>query len=301
MGILKESKDAQGNPVIVSSLPSPPVASDPEYAVKLQRYNDFVDAFKKLSDNVVKSFREGGVITTGPDTALKPIESARNVTHQFIKGLTDQLDDEICYNFGLPKALIAAKGSELATSRTIAATYNSMHEGERLDYEAVANKLIKQQFEGMSWTTKTKEGDKEVTVNYKFEDIKAHFVLKTLDTKNLLEEAQTFKTKTEGLVNVKNMGASKEDMQALCEEADLGLLGLDNFAAPVSQEEDVPAGDGAAQAKAILPFLKACLQQGLFSSGPTDPSGFEDEKIKKLLEETYKTAKEDIDHLFEEE
>jgi hypothetical protein len=97
-------------------------------------------------------------------------------------------------------------------------------------------------------------------------------------------------------------------MQALCEEADLGLLGLDNFTAPVSPEEDVPAGKGATeeQIKAILPVLKSIVfdvgvEHGLFSVGPTDPSDFEDKETIDKLQEAYKTAQETMDMFFEED
>jgi hypothetical protein len=158
-------------------------------------------------------------------------------------------------------------------------------------------------FEGRTWTGTIEEDGKKVTKQYKLDDANVRFELETPDTKDLKAEAETFKLKAEGLVQIKTLGASKEDMQALCEEADLGLLGLDNFAAPVSPEGGQPDQNTAVQA---INFLKACMvdgmiKEGLISAGPTDPSGFEDVKIKKLLEETYQTAKEDIDHLFEEE
>lgn len=309
MGILKDVKDANGNPKIISSNPDRPASSDPIYAANLQKYNDFMESFRKLSDNVMKNFKEGGVLTTGPDIKLSPIESSRNVTHQFIKGLIDQLDDEICYNFGLPKALISSKGAELATSRTVAETYNSVHAGERIEYEAVANKLIKDQFAGKTWVGTKIEKDedtgetKEVAFTYNFEDVKAHYVLDTLNTKDLLQEAQTFKTKAEGLVQIKTLGAGKEDMQALCEENDLGLLGLDNFGAPINSPEGGTTEGGAAQINAILKgviFEALQNQKGVSSASPTDPSGFKDKKITDRLKEAYQTAKETIDQLFEE-
>jgi hypothetical protein len=312
-GILKEGKDALGNPTLVSSVPPKPAsalqAANPElYSNMLANFNAWVDSMKDARKNIMDCVKNGGVFSSGPDVEIRPIESSRNPSYLFIRSLIDQLNEEIGQAFGFPMSLVLATGTELASSRNILQIFNTVHAGERTEYEKVANQLIKKMFEGRTWTGTIEEDGKKVTKQYKLDDANVRFELETPDTKDLKAEAETFKLKAEGLVQIKTLGASKEDMQALCEEADLGLLGLDNFAAPVSPEEDVPAGNGATeeQIKAILPVLKSIVfdvgvEQGLFSAGPTDPSGFEDAKIKKLLEETYQTAKEDIDHLFEEE
>jgi len=316
-GIMKDGKDNLGNTKIMSSIPDRPVTSDPEYAFKNQRYNDFLDSFRKLSDNVMKNFKEGGVITTGPDIDLKPIESTRSVTHQFIKGLIDQLDDEICYNFGLPKAMISASGAELATSRTVAQTYNSMHAGERTDYESVANNLVAKQFTGKVWTVKTTENDgkgneNEIIRTVTFEEMETRIELEIIDTKNLLEEAQTINLNTDSLGKLKTAGAGKEDLIAIGEEMGFGLLALDGQpiqpiqpVQPVQVPGTVPPVADDPQVDAMLPLLKSLvsqvmMDQGLISASPTDPSGFEEQEIVDRLQEAYQTAKDTMGALFEE-
>lgn len=308
MGTVEVVRDAQGTPIVVSSLPERPVNSDPLYAEKMQKFNDFMEYFQELSKNLIKGFKDGGVVTTLPDVKLNTVESSRNINHQFFKGMEDILDDNICYNFGIPKALISSKGSELATSRTVAETYNNTQEGDRIEYQDVANDLIERQFGTKIWTVKTTEKDedgnkKEITKNYSIYDINLNFVLETLNTKDLLQEAQAFKTKAEGIAQIKSLGAGKEDIQALCEEElDVGILDLDNFAAAPTLDT---SPDIQAQVKAILPILKACIypvlvEEGLISAKPTDPSNFKDKKITEKLQDAYKTARETIDQLFEE-
>jgi hypothetical protein len=219
-GKMEVTRDINGNSKYISSLPDRPISTDPDYAVKQQKFNDAMNYFRELSKNAVRSFKEGGVLTTFPDVGVQPVESSRNINHQFVKGFEDLLDDEIFYNFGLPRALVSAKGSELATSRTIESIYDSMQEGKRRDYEEAADDLIRRQFEKKKWTVKTKTKNKETgeekeeTIEYTLKDMKLHFKLKTLNTKNQKEEAETFKARAEGLVQVKALGASKEDIQA---------------------------------------------------------------------------------------
>ena len=109
-------------------------------------------------------------------------------------------------------------------------------------------------------------------------------------------------SKAETLVQVKAIGASREDLQALGEEYGFGLLGLDNFAAPAEEENTgIP---GEEEAKKINAILKSCLfevmqEQGLISkASPTAPSGFKEDKIVKRLTEAYEVA---LDEIFPEE
>lgn len=291
-GIIKEVKDAMGNTTIVSSTPPKPAAAlqaaNPDaYNAMLQNFNNWIESIKEAQKKVMENVKNGGVFTSGPDYDLKPIESARNITYQFIKGLIDQLNEEIGLAFGFPMSLVLATGTELASSRNILQIFNSVHAGERTEYEAVANRLIKKAFEDRSWQG---EGG-----SYSFEDIKAHFVLDTPDTKDLLQEAQALKTKADTLVQVKAVGGSRSDVQALGDEYGFGLLGLDNYGAAIEPQT-------ATQVNAIL---KACLvsvmeERGLISASPTAPSGFKNKVITEKLQEAYITARETVDELFEE-
>jgi len=300
MGILKETKDLAGNPIILSSLPKKPAPGSPNHTVELANYMAFENSLKESMKTLLKCLKEGGVYATGPDQELKPVESSRSVSFQLIKGLIDQLNEEIGLAFGFPMALVLATGTELASSRNILQIFNSVHAGERTEYEAVANKLINRMFAERSWQGTTIENEKEVTVTYSFEDIKARFVLDTPDTAELLQEAQTFKTKAETLTQIKGLGAGREDLQALGEEYGFGLLGLDDYDTQGNTGGLFEAGEPA-QINAIL---KSCLcdilrEEGVISASPTAPSGFNEKRVTKQLKDAYEEARNTLDLLFE--
>lgn len=292
MGILKETKDLAGNPIILSSLPKKPAAGSPNHAVELANYMAFENALKESMKTLLKCLKEGGVYATGPDQELKPVESSRSVSFQLIKGLIDQLNEEIGQAFGFPMALISANGSELASSRNILQIFNSVHTGERTEYEGAADRLIKLMFSGKTWNGE--EGA------YSFEDIKAHFTLDTPDTKDLLTEAQVAKTYAETLAIIKGVGASQMDSQALGDEYGFGLLGLDDYDTQSNTGGLFEAGEPA-QINAIL---KSCLcdilrEEGVISASPTAPSGFNEKRVTKQLKDAYEEARNTLDLLFE--
>ena len=290
MGIIEKIRDFSGNEHLESTLPKMPQPGSPTYDAEQANYTAFENALKESMKTLLRCLKEGGVYATGADQELKPIESSRNASFQLIKGLIDNLNEEIGLNFGFPMSLVLATGTELASSRNILQIFNSVHAGERSEYEAVANKLINKMFEGHTWT-----GDEGT---YAFEDIKARFELDIPDTKDLLSEAQTFKTYSETLTNVKTLGASQEDLQALGEEYGFGLLGLDNYEAPASQQQPI-TDDQAAQMNAILKSLFFGAPLGSAVS-PTAPSNFDEEKIVKQLKDAYEEGKNTIEKLFEE-
>jgi hypothetical protein len=236
-GILKEGKDPMGNPTLISSIPQKPSSalqlSNPDlYNNMLANFNTWVEDIKAAQKNIMECLKNSGVFSSGPDFEIKPVESTRTVSDTFIKGIIDMLDEEIGLALGFPISLIKASGTELASSRNILQNFNNVHKGEITEYETVANRLIRKMFEGRTWTgTTTIKGEdgesKEVQVTYSFEDMTAHFVLDTPDTKDLLQESQTFKTYSETLVQIKSIGATKDDLQALGEEWGFGLLALD--------------------------------------------------------------------------
>jgi hypothetical protein len=280
------------------------------YNIQLANFNAWIEDTKKAMRNIMDCLKNGGVFTSGPDQEIKPIESSRSVSFALIKGLIDQLNEEIGLAFGFPMALVLATGTELASSRNILQIFNSVHAGERTEYETVADKLIKKTFAGRTWEGKTDvkadSGEsKEVPVTYSFEDIKAHFVLDIPDTKDLLQEAQAFNVRADTLVKLKAAGAGKEDLQAIGEEEGFGILALDGSAtqAPVNPSNGGNGdGGGTAQVTAILKSVLAevLTEQGIISANPTTPSGFKDKDLTDRLQEAYKTAKETMDNLFEE-
>jgi hypothetical protein len=230
-GKMLVGKDSMGNDKICTTVPSLPTANSFTYAQEMEAYNNWVKSVDDGAKNLLKTYKNGGIYASGPDHELKTIESARSVSEQFVKGLADMMDEEIGSAFGFPISLIKATGTELASSRNILENFNVVHAGERTEYEAVADRLIWKMFEGRTWTgITTEKGDdgesKDVQVTYSFEDIAAHFILDTPDTKDLLNEAQAYKTYAEALVQLKSVGASDEDLQALCDEWGFGVMEL---------------------------------------------------------------------------
>lgn len=313
-GILKETKDLAGNPVLISSIPPKPssamqTANPALYTAQLANFEAWVADSKAAMKNIMECLKNGGIFSSGPDQEIKPVESARSVSFQLIQGLITQLNEEIGLNFGFPMSLVLATGTELASSRNILQIFNAVHAGERTEYEAVADKLIQKMFSERTWQGTTLKDGKEVPVTYSFEDIRAHFTLDIPDTKDLLNQAQTYKTSAEALTQLKGVGASKDDLQALGEEYGFGLLGLDNFTeatqTPMSPQASGTSGGGAQTSKQINAVLKAVLsevlqEQGVISASPTAPSGFKEKKLTKQLQEAYDTAEETIYQFLEE-
>lgn len=287
-GMVQLGKDMSGNPFFVTSTPRKPAENSFNYSAEIAAYNSWLDSMQTLSNNVLDSMKEGGVLTTPPDVSLEPVESAKSVSENFIKMLIDQLNEEIGQAFGFPISLIDATGTELASSRNILQIFNSVHTGERTEYEGAADRLIKLMFSGKTWNGE--EGA------YSFEDIKAHFTLDTPDTKDILTEAQVAKTYAETLAIVKGVGASQMDSQALGEEYGFGLLGLDNYETHIN-----PLGPEQVQeVNAILKSLLfgAMQEGGLLSAKPTDPSNFDETELVKKLQKAYEEGMETV---FEED
>ncbi len=242
-GILKEGKDSLGNSIITSSVPPKPSsalqASNPTmYNSMLENYNSWTKSIEEAKKHIMKTVKNGGVFASGPDLEIKPVESSRNADSVFIKNIIDFLNEEIGQALGFPMSLVLATGTELASSRNILQNFNNVHAGTRTEYESVADKLIRIRFEKSSWigitTEEDKDGnEKEVQKPYTLKDIQAHFILDTPDTADLLNEAQAYKTKAETLTQLKGIGASTEDLQALGEEWGFGLLELGSMDIPV--------------------------------------------------------------------
>ncbi len=295
-GVMTEATDTMGNKKIEPSTPPYPseylkTINPDQYNQAMSDYENWIKSLHIASNNLLNCEKEGGVYASGPDQQIKPIESSRSSSFTMVKGLNDLLDEEIGQAFGFPMSLVKATGTELASARSITQIFNDVHAGKRMEYETVANKIIGLMFAGRTWQGTTIKNGKEVTVEYSFEDTQAEFVLDVPDTKDLLQEAQAINSKADTLNKLKAVGASKDDLIALGDEYGFGMLGLDNYGAAVAQAgtQEGEAGVNAAQVNAIV------------SAGPTDPSGFDDTALIKKAQDAYKTAKETIDKLFEEE
>jgi hypothetical protein len=225
--------------------------------------------------------KDGGIFSSGPDTELEVVESGRSVPSAFIKTMLDLLDQEIGQSFGFPVALVKANGSELATSRTILELFNTTYAGVRREYEKVADKLIRERFEGMSWQYEvpTKDGGTD-TGTFTFDEMMCHFKLEITDVSDQLKEAQAKLQKMKTLQIAKQVGAGKSDIQALGDEAGFGFLDLDNF----DTAQDVPG----------QPFGMGVQST---TKEEVEPSESDDGELAKTLMKAYKDAQEDIRRL----
>lgn len=281
-GKLLEITDIDGSKRLISSVPpNPPTEmqnTDPEmYQVMAANYNAWKGAIKRAIRDIVNVLKDGGAYGSGPDMEIKVVESGRNVSYLLVRNLVELLNEEIGQNFGFPIALISANGAELATSRTILQFFNSVHAGARRDYQSVADQLIRERFEGTTWTVEVESEDDEesTTDTYSFEDIKVEFLLITPDVKDALEQAETGLKRAQELETLKRVGAGKEDLQALGDEAGYGMLGLDNFDQTATYDPD---GMWARTST-------------VRSAAETDPSEAEGDTLSKKLREAYEAAR----------
>lgn len=234
-GVLLEVAAQDGSRMLLSSVPEKPPATmatvDPEkYSVLNAAHEAWKTGCQDDANNVVRYLAEGGVFASGPDKKMNVIESGRSISPAFIETMLRKLDENIGNAFGFPLALIQARGAELATSQTIKDVFNTVYAGSRADYEKIANVLIKERFEGETWTyTITKKDGTEETGTYTFEETEVQFKLSTGDVKDALKTAQTTLAAMQTLQAAKAIGASRADIQALGDEYGFGLLDLEKF------------------------------------------------------------------------
>lgn len=279
-GVMLKVPDGNGGEKLITSVPPAPPANmattDPErYAALNADRTAYTAALKSNVENIMRYRAEGGLWASSPDIALEVIESGRTISANFIKMMIDLLDEDIARAFGFPLALISANGSELATSRTILELFNTAYAGSRQDYEAVANALIRERFEGQTWEydIALKDGTQE-SGTYTLEDAEAEWKLETGDVKDALKEAQTRLADMQALQAAKALGASRADIQAVLDEQGYGSWQLDKF-------------DAAGQ-----PAVPTWMQQGpqepgmqpIESAIPTDREGLNDEEYRKVCE-----------------
>lgn len=221
-GVMLKHKDDQGNETLITSVPQEPPAdmadtNPEEYNRAMAELSNYNKALKTGMDNVIKCLKDGGVYGCTPDEELNVVESGRNLTYLYVGETIKELNEEIGQAFGFPVALITASGSELATSRTIESTLSKTLVGIKGDYERKADWIISEVF-----------GDQ-----YNLDEMQLHYVLDTPDLKDLLQDAQTKLALSDTLLKLKQLGASKADMQALCDEMlDVDILELDGYDKP---------------------------------------------------------------------
>ncbi|WP_407356786.1 hypothetical protein [Methanolobus sp. WCC5] len=287
-GLVLEVTGADGGKDLITTVPQQPPeemsATDLErYAAESSIYNAWVTACKTAAKNVLTSLKDGGIFSSGPDTELEVVESGRTVPSEFIETMVNMLDQEIGQSFGFPVALVKANGSELATSRTILQLLNTTFAGVRREYEKVADKLIKEKFEGGTWQYQvpTKDDGTE-TGTFTFDEMECKFKLETTDVSDQLKEAQAKLHNARVLQAIKAVGADRSDIQALGEEYGFGMLDLDNFDAA----QDTPA----------MPFGDRMSTRSTVDD--LEPSGVaDDDELSKALMKAYKEAQEAVKQL----
>lgn len=288
-GILYEATGRDGNKQILSTAPSNPPESmkstDPERYNSLKaRFDAWVKGSQEAVKNILSCLKNGGAFGSGPDMEVKVIESARNVSPEFIEMMINILDEKIGQAFGFPVSLVKASGAELATSRTIQRLFNTVYSGVRIDYQKIADTLIKERFDGTTWTNiviNDNGESEEITIT--LADIAPRFVLDTGDVEDALKIAQAQLNKSKTLINLKTAGASKEDLQARAEAMGFGEMSLENFDnAPAPSGQGFPSSHwGAASFKS--------------SKNDLDPSGNNPNKLIKDLQDAYDQASEALE------
>lgn len=251
---------------------------DPEkYNVMKTIYNDWTKAVKDDANNIMRYRAEGGVFASGPDKEINVIESGRSISPSFISTMVSLLNDDIGQAFGFPVALIMARGAELATSATIQSIFNTSYAGARMDYQSVADALIKERFETESWTYEiTGKDDKTEKGTYTFEEAAPHFKLFTGDVEDALKIAQTDLGIMRMLEVAKKVGASQADIQMLADERGFTNLDLEKF------DVAIPGGFGFGSTTSVVPpELKPVKIP-------------EEEALEKELLETYQNARKAI-------
>ncbi len=291
-GIVYEATTRDGNKQILSTAPAEPPASmastDPEkYTLRKARFGAWVKGSKAAVENILSCLKNGGAFGSGPDMDIKVIESARNVSPEFIETMISILDEKIGEAFGFPVSLVKANGSELATSRTIQRLFNTVYSGVRADYQQIADSLIKERFEGAIWTNTivNDEGESE-EITFSLEDMAPRFVLDTGDVEDALKIAQAQLNKSKTLLNLKTTGASKADLQTRAEAMGFGELSLENF-------DNAPAPSG--QGGQGLPSTNWGAASIKSSKKDFAPSGDNPGKLIKDLQEAYDQASRALD------
>ena len=280
-GKLIETTDEQGRKVLVSSLPQPPPAgmatTDPTgYTDMETRYQAYLASAKANVENFNRWRLEGGLFATGPDVEVKVIESASTIAPAFVREVFNQYNEEICQTFGLPYSMLTAKGTELATARTLQDLVNTVYAGERLMYNDWGDIIIEERFAGQKWSyeIEDKYGKKE-SGEYTFEETGVQFKLSNGDVTDALKVAQTRLVNFEAAEKAKVIGATKADIQAFFSEIGEGdTWDFENYDAKIQAENPVSTGGGA--------------------NIPSLPSSVKPPSISEQIESTI-SAKEKID------
>ncbi|AEH06314.1 phage head morphogenesis protein, SPP1 gp7 family [Methanothermococcus okinawensis] len=131
--------DKDGNPMF----PTPP--ADPNDEVAKKAYDNFKKQLEQLSEEF-ENWDERKELFTDPFLELKTIEAGKAINPQIYETSISILDKQITYALLSSMALIDARGSELATSRTVADYLNAVYRGMQTDFTALINFILFRKF-----------------------------------------------------------------------------------------------------------------------------------------------------------
>ncbi|MBW9222116.1 phage head morphogenesis protein [Methanothermococcus sp. SCGC AD-155-C09] len=131
--------DKDGNPMF----PTPP--ADPNDEIAKKAYDEFKKQLMKLSKEF-ENWDEKKELFTDPFIELKTIEAGNAINPQIYETSISILDKQISYALLSSMALIDARGSELATSRTVADNLNAAYRGMQTDFTALINFILYRKF-----------------------------------------------------------------------------------------------------------------------------------------------------------
>ena len=306
-GVMLETTNAEGQKELITSIPSQPPAdmatTDPEkYAVLNANYESYMTSLRTDAKNLMRYRAEGGLFASGPDTDLLVKESANSISPGFIQTMISQLNEDIGQALGFPVSLIMARGAELATTRTIQELFNTVYAGSRMEYEKIAEKLIRERFEGQSWDYKItlKDGTEEAGT-FTFDETEAEFKLADGNVKDQLQVAQTELATMQMLQIAKALGASKPDIQALADERGFGLLDFDKFdtAGAVPGMFGSPGGEPPEELEVEeeVPEESTTIESAKAGLPPTQNEPPQAEKLKQELLTAYQEAQKAMEEI----
>ncbi|MFZ2499563.1 hypothetical protein [Methanosarcina sp.] len=286
-----------GEKRIESTVPGVPSSDqqqiDPEqYASEMADHEAWKKALEEAVKNILSCMKNGGAYGSGPDLEINVVESGRPVDYLLIRNLIDILDEKIGQAFGFPVSLVMAQGAELATSRTINRLFNTVYSGVRLDYQAITDSLIKERFENTTWSieVENEEGNIE-TITYGFQDVDPSFILDMGDVEDALKQAQAQLNRAKELQTLKQIGASKKDIQSRAETLGFGELGLDNYDSSGAGTQ-TPSMPGSMRTGSTESLLDPPQGAAVSVTDPeSDPVEDNSSDLEKKLLEAYSAAK----------